>query len=77
MTEKTQNRLATIGAVVLGILVIFLISLIPVGIIMLAWNLVIVDLFDLPRMAFWQALLIAMLIAILRGGGGAAAKSRS
>lgn len=56
--------LGTVTAVLIAIVVVTLLFALPV---MWLWNAVMPDIFNLPEIGFWQALLISMLSHCLFG----------
>lgn len=60
-----KDILAIVGVLVLVFGIIAIFSLIGAGILMLAWNFVVLGLFHGPALGFWQAYAISIMLSII------------
>ena len=65
MFSRTPLRL--IRHVLLGLGAALVFAVVFGGVVMLAWNMVIPDLFGLPALNFWHAVAILVLVRVLTG----------
>ena len=61
--EPSKGVVITLGC----LLAVAVLAIIPT-LVMLAWNLVLVPVFDIGTIGFWQAVLLTIVISIFTGG---------